>query len=83
MLLNLIILRDTSFCFHDYDSAGLYDPSVEPRVIAKEIAKCIDLAKDGIHAVLLVLSIRNRFSPEEASAFEGFREIFGPQIVTV
>ena len=48
--------------------------------MAKEIAKCITLVKDGIHAVLLVLSLRSRFSQEEASAFECLCQIFGPKI---
>ncbi|KAH6763827.1 hypothetical protein C2S52_012687 [Perilla frutescens var. hirtella] len=62
------------------DTPGLFDPSVEPHVIAKEIARCIKMAKDGIHAVLLVLSIRNRFSREEMSAFDGLRQVFGSKI---
>lgn len=48
--------------------------------MAKEIAKCIDLAKDGIHALLLVLSLRGRFSEEEASAFKSLCQIFGDEI---
>lgn len=48
--------------------------------MAKEIARCINMAKDGIHAILLVVSLRNRFSEEEASAFERLVEIFGGKI---
>ncbi|XP_057793668.1 immune-associated nucleotide-binding protein 9-like isoform X1 [Salvia miltiorrhiza] len=62
------------------DTPGLFDSSVEHRLMAKEIAQCINLAKDGIHAVLLVLSLRNRFSEEEASAFESLCQIFGGKI---
>ncbi|XP_057793670.1 immune-associated nucleotide-binding protein 9-like [Salvia miltiorrhiza] len=62
------------------DTPGLFDSSVEPNVMAKEIANCINLAKDGIHAVLLVLSLGSRFSEEEASAFESLRQIFGGKI---
>jgi hypothetical protein len=37
--------------------AGLFDFSA-----GSEFVKCIDLAKDGIHAVLVVFSVRTRFS---------------------
>ncbi|MCD9558864.1 GTPase IMAP member 4 [Datura stramonium] len=30
-----------------------------PEIVRNEIARCFDLAKDGIHAVLLVLSVRD------------------------
>ncbi|KAG6388882.1 hypothetical protein SASPL_150318 [Salvia splendens] len=36
------------------DTSGLFDSSVEPKVMANEIAQCIKLAKDGIHAVPIV-----------------------------
>ncbi|KAG6390242.1 hypothetical protein SASPL_147974 [Salvia splendens] len=62
------------------DTPGLFDSSVEPKVMANEIAQCINLAKDGIHAVLLVLSLRNRFSEEEALAFDSICKIFGGKI---
>ncbi|XP_057793671.1 immune-associated nucleotide-binding protein 9-like [Salvia miltiorrhiza] len=62
------------------DTPGLFDPSVEPNVMAKEIANCINLAKDGIHAVLLVLTLGSRFTEEEGSTFESLCEIFGGKI---
>ncbi|KAM6543697.1 hypothetical protein CsatB_008144 [Cannabis sativa] len=48
---------------------------------SREIAKCIDLAKDGIHAVVLVLSVRNRFTKEEESVFHSLQTLFGTKIV--
>ncbi|KAG6388883.1 hypothetical protein SASPL_150319 [Salvia splendens] len=62
------------------DTPGLFDSYVESNAMAKEIAQWINLAKDGIHAVLFVLSLRNRFSEEEASAFEVLCHIFGAKI---
>ncbi|PKI57222.1 hypothetical protein CRG98_022407 [Punica granatum] len=50
--------------------------------VGKEIVRCIDLAKDGIHAVLLVLSIRSRFSEEEEAVFHTLRTLFGNKIVS-
>ncbi|KAL1533860.1 immune-associated nucleotide-binding protein 1-like [Salvia divinorum] len=56
------------------DTPGLFDSSVESSTMAKEIAHCINLAKDGIHSVLLILSLRSRFSEEEASALNALRK---------
>jgi hypothetical protein len=42
--------------------AGLFDFSAGSDFVGKEFVKCIDLAKDGIHAVLVVFSVRTRFS---------------------
>lgn len=49
--------------------------------IGKEIVKCIDFAKDGIHAVLVVLSVRSRFSEEEDDALRSLQILFGSKIV--
>lgn len=61
-------------------NAGLFDFSAEPEFIGKEIVKCIDMAKDGIHAVLVVLSVRSRFSREEEAAVQSLRKFFGSKI---
>jgi len=63
------------------DTPGLFDPTVNQDVIGKEIAKCIDLAKDGVHAVLFVLSVRNRYTPEEAAALQTLQMLFGEKIL--
>lgn len=59
---------------------GLFDFSAEPEFIGKEIVKCIAMAKDGIHAVLVVLSVRSRFSREEEAAVMSLRKFFGGKI---
>uniref|UniRef100_A0A0C9S5I0 TSA: Wollemia nobilis Ref_Wollemi_Transcript_19161_1599 transcribed RNA sequence n=1 Tax=Wollemia nobilis TaxID=56998 RepID=A0A0C9S5I0_9CONI len=63
------------------DTPGLFDPAVSPDFLGKEIVKCIDLAKNGVHGVLLVLSVRNRFTSEEAAALESLQMLFGDKIV--
>ncbi|KAL0908215.1 hypothetical protein M5K25_022693 [Dendrobium thyrsiflorum] len=63
------------------DTPGLFDFSIDSDVISGEIVKCIDLAKDGIHAVLMVLSIRSRFTREEQAAVESMKTLFGDEIV--
>ncbi|XP_049357007.1 immune-associated nucleotide-binding protein 8-like, partial [Solanum verrucosum] len=55
----------------------LFGFSDEQDFIGKEIVKCMDLAKDGIHSVLLVLSVQSRFSSEEQAAVLTFEKFFG------
>ncbi|GER34220.1 P-loop containing nucleoside triphosphatehydrolases superfamily protein [Striga asiatica] len=62
------------------DTPGLFDFSAEPEFIGREIVKCINMAKDGIHAVLVVLSVRSRFSREEEAAVQSLRKFFGSKI---
>ena len=38
------------------------------------------MAKDGIHAILVVLSVRARFSKEEEAAVQSLQTFFGPKI---
>ncbi|KAG1370007.1 Immune-associated nucleotide-binding protein 9 [Cocos nucifera] len=63
------------------DTPGLFDFSAGSEFIGKEIVKCINMAKDGIHAVLMVFSIRSRFSREEEATIESFQTFFGERIV--
>ncbi|CAA0809858.1 P-loop containing nucleoside triphosphate hydrolases superfamily protein [Striga hermonthica] len=62
------------------DTPGLFDFSGGEDQVGKEIVKCIDMANNGIHAVLFVLSVRSRFSREEKAAIESMIEIFGEKI---
>ncbi|KAK7399417.1 hypothetical protein VNO78_10599 [Psophocarpus tetragonolobus] len=60
------------------DTPGLFDGT---QSVGKEIVKCIDMAKDGIHAILMVFSVRSRFSEEEQATFLTLQALFGYQIV--
>ncbi|XP_057468999.1 immune-associated nucleotide-binding protein 9-like [Actinidia eriantha] len=62
------------------DTPGLFDFSAESEFIGKEIVKCIDMAKDGIHAILVVFSVRTRFSKEEEAAVRSLHILFGEKI---
>ncbi|GFP87013.1 putative protein phloem protein 2-like a3, partial [Phtheirospermum japonicum] len=62
------------------DIPRLFDFSADVEHIGKEIVKCVDMAKDGIHVVLVVLSTRCRSSREEEDAIEGLRKLFGSKI---
>ncbi|KAL8482462.1 hypothetical protein ACS0TY_028582 [Phlomoides rotata] len=59
------------------DTPGLFDSSIDSKSIGTEIAKCIQMAKNGIHAVLVVLSVTTRFSQEEVSVIECLKQFFG------
>jgi len=63
------------------DTPGLFDPAVTLDVLGSEIVKCIDLAKEGLHGVLLVLSVLSRFSTEEASTLKTLQTLFGEKII--
>ncbi|XP_031284952.1 immune-associated nucleotide-binding protein 9-like isoform X1 [Pistacia vera] len=63
------------------DTPGLFDFSAESEFVVKEIVKCIKLAKDGIHAILLVFSVRNRFTQEEQAVVLTLQSLFGRKII--
>ncbi|KAG5021084.1 hypothetical protein JHK87_016939 [Glycine soja] len=60
------------------DTPGLFDGT---HSAGKEIVKCIDMAKDGIHAILMVFSVKTRFSEEEQATFLALQALFGHKIV--
>ncbi|KAH0910914.1 hypothetical protein HID58_034235 [Brassica napus] len=62
------------------DTPGLFDVSMAAAFICKEIVRCMTLAEDGIHAVLLVFSVRGRLSEEEKSALYHLQTLFGSKI---
>uniref|UniRef100_A0A7C9CUS8 AIG1-type G domain-containing protein n=2 Tax=Opuntia streptacantha TaxID=393608 RepID=A0A7C9CUS8_OPUST len=72
------VLRDGQV-INVIDTPGLFCSSAEES-IGKEVVKCIDLARDGIHAVLVVLSVTARFSKEEEAAVQSLQTFFGPKI---
>ena len=57
--------------------AGPFDSSAGSEFVGKEIVKCIGLAKGGIHAVLVVFSVRSRFTEEEEAAVHRLPTLFG------
>ncbi|OIT00374.1 putative protein phloem protein 2-like a3 [Nicotiana attenuata] len=62
------------------ETVGLFNISRGPDYVLNELVKCIDLANDGVHAILLVLSIRTRFSREEQATFQSLLDLFGSKI---
>ncbi|KAE9610407.1 putative AIG1-type guanine nucleotide-binding (G) domain-containing protein [Lupinus albus] len=60
---------------------GLFDSLAGSEFIMKEIVKCFDFAKDGIHAVLVVFSVGARFPEEEVATLRRLQALFGDKIV--
>lgn len=61
-------------------SAGLFDRNAS-KFTDREVVKCIQLARDGVHAFILVLSIKNRFTEEEADVLDILQMLFGPKSI--
>ncbi|KAI0494323.1 hypothetical protein KFK09_024457 [Dendrobium nobile] len=74
------IIRKDGRIVNVLDTPG-FDSSITTELISREIVKCINLAKDGIHAVLMVFSLRSCFSIEEGIAIEFMKSLFGDKIV--
>ncbi|CAN8290107.1 unnamed protein product [Cochlearia groenlandica] len=62
------------------DTPGLFDLSTAADFLGKEIVRCITLAEEGIHAVLLVFTVRTRPTKEEQSALFHLQTLFGSKI---
>lgn len=73
--------RSDDRCIRVVDTPGLFDTEMPADFVMKEIMKCLDLAKDGVHALLLVLSVRNRFTADEMAAIESLQTLFGEKVV--
>ncbi|KAL1219714.1 Immune-associated nucleotide-binding protein 4 [Cardamine amara subsp. amara] len=63
------------------DTPGLFDLVTSPAFVSKEILRCLALAEEGLHAVLLVLSTRTRMTKEEEDSLYTLQEIFGAKVL--
>ncbi|XP_049409800.1 immune-associated nucleotide-binding protein 9-like isoform X1 [Solanum stenotomum] len=57
-----------------------FDFNAESGLVGNEIGRCIDLANDGVHTVLFVLSVRTSFSKEEQAIIQYFKKLFETKI---
>lgn len=58
---------------------GLFQLSRAAASIGKQILRCITLAENGIHAILLVFSVRDRITKDE-KVFSHLQTLFGSRI---
>ncbi|GKD92736.1 immune-associated nucleotide-binding protein 9-like protein, partial [Tanacetum coccineum] len=62
------------------DTPGMFDSSLDPETIGEQIVRCLNMGKDGLHAVLVVFSICSRFSKEENAVVSSLVALFGKKI---
>ncbi|XP_047326465.1 immune-associated nucleotide-binding protein 9-like [Impatiens glandulifera] len=62
------------------DTPGLFDSSLDHKTIASEILECFRMASAGVHSILVVFSLRSRFSKEEIAVIQCLKELFGVKI---
>ncbi|XP_040248448.2 immune-associated nucleotide-binding protein 9-like [Aegilops tauschii subsp. strangulata] len=83
--------QKSSATFHDgcgatrtvnvIDTPGLlFDMEISTEDSRKEIIKCIEMIKDGIHAMIMVFSATSLFSCEEQNIVESIKLSFGDKI---
>ena len=60
---------------------GLFDMEISIEDARKEIVKCIEMSKHGIHAMLMAFSAESRFSCEEQKTVESIKLFFGDKIL--
>ncbi|XP_020581627.1 immune-associated nucleotide-binding protein 9-like [Phalaenopsis equestris] len=63
------------------DTPGLFNVYACSELIDKEIVKSIGMAKDGLHAILMVFSISHRFTREDEYGINHIKTLFGDRIV--
>lgn len=65
------------------DTPGLFDNEMNERTLKKEIDKCLEIIPQpyGIHAILLVMSLAERFTQEDKRAVEWIKKNFGEESV--
>ncbi|XP_010461214.1 PREDICTED: immune-associated nucleotide-binding protein 8 isoform X1 [Camelina sativa] len=73
------VIREDGEIINVVDTPGLFDVSTAADFIGKEIVRCISLADGGIHAILLVFSVR-RLSNEEKAVLSFLQALFGSKI---
>lgn len=52
-----------------------------PENVHTEIARCLDMTKDGIHAILMVFSATCRFSHEDEKTVESIKLLLGDKVL--
>lgn len=62
------------------DTPGLFDTKTVSNEIRKEIVKCIGVSAPGAHAIIYVLSLKNRLTEEEINTFVEIKTMFGEEL---
>ncbi|CAI9115077.1 OLC1v1015911C1 [Oldenlandia corymbosa var. corymbosa] len=75
------VLEDGKRVLNVIDTPGLFDGTSNREDIEKEIVRSIQMSIDGLHAVLLVVSLKVRFSEEQVETVETLKHLFGDRIL--
>ncbi|XP_076081717.1 GTPase IMAP family member 7-like [Mytilus galloprovincialis] len=62
------------------DTPGLFDTKNVSNETRKEIVKCIGVSAPGAHAIIYVLSLKNRLTEEEINTFVEIKSMFGEEL---
>ncbi|XP_066278022.1 uncharacterized protein [Branchiostoma lanceolatum] len=62
------------------DTPGICDTDNDPREVVEEICKMATILSDGLHALLLVVTL-SRFTKEEVEAIDMLKELFGKEFM--
>ncbi|XP_020878842.1 immune-associated nucleotide-binding protein 9 [Arabidopsis lyrata subsp. lyrata] len=73
------VVQDDGQIINVIDTPGLFQLSRAAASIGKQILRCITLAENGIHAILLVFSVRDRITKDE-KVFSHLQTLFGSRI---
>ncbi|CAN6235092.1 unnamed protein product [Urochloa humidicola] len=63
------------------DTPGLFNMDKKIEDSGEDIIKCMDMARDGIHAMIMVLPATSRFSHEDEKSIEAIKMFFGGTII--
>jgi hypothetical protein len=77
----MYLCANFSWLITRFNVARLFDMTISSEDAGKEIVKCMNMAKDGIHAVLMVFSATSQFSREDSSIIETIKVFFGEKII--
>lgn len=68
-------LSSTSVC------AGLFDTAASQTEVCSELTRAMAMSQKGIHAILLVLTTKARFTAEEVACLSYLRSAYGGQLL--
>jgi hypothetical protein len=77
----MYLCANFSWLITRFNVTRLFDMTISSEDAGKEIVKCMNMAKDGIHAVLMVFSATSRFSREDSSTIDTIKIFFGEKII--
>ncbi|VDI52003.1 Hypothetical predicted protein [Mytilus galloprovincialis] len=63
------------------DTPGIFDVEEDTDAINAEMKRCIELSRPGFNAILMVVSLSERFTSEDQEIFTQYKHHFGAEIM--